>query len=360
MCREEIYRKRVERFQELLRENNIEAAVVRTVSTFIYFTGVKWLRPALMIPQEGEPWVMVFKNETDLFKQKSWIEDVREYQKVEELMVEISSWIRKSGFMSAGLEISVERDSYTLFHELFKRLNMGVEVVDTLPLIMQLRMVKDECELEAMRVAGQIAMKGMDRAKEVIKPGVSELEIANEVRHVLMKEGSEWPLVYVSSGPRIHAEPFKDVFVEEGKFLTVVIGTDYDNYYANMTRSFTPGGADDLSRRGIEAVNEAYEMALELTKPGVKFSQIEAEIKKIYEEKGLDEYYIKGYTHGVGLLIEEPPITTIVTRHWTWKPIPGMTLAMIHTPLMLPNGAVKKEDTILITENGPEFLTYDV
>ncbi len=359
MCNEEIYRKRVEKFQELLRQNDIEAAVIRTVSSFIYFTGVKWLRPALMIPQEGDPWVMVFKNEKDLFMKKSWIRDVREYQKVEELMVEISSWIRKSGFMSAGLEISVERDSYTLFHELFKRLNMGVEVEDTLPLIMQLRMIKEPCEIEAMRKAGQIAMKGMERAREVVREGMSELQIANEVKTVLMEQGSEFPLVYVSVGPRIHAEPFKDVFVEKGKFVTVVIGTDYDNYYANMTRSFFIGEPDELSLKAIDAVNRAYETALKLTKPGVKFSQIEPEIKKVYEEAGLLDFYIKGYTHGVGLLIEEPPITTIVTRHWTWKPMVNMTLAMVHTPLMLPNGAVKKEDTVLIKEDGYELLTHD-
>ncbi len=359
MCNEEIYRRRVLKFQELLRENDIEAAVIRTVSSFIYFTGVKWLRPALMIPQEGEPWVMVFKNEKDFFMQKSWIKDVREYQKVEELMVEISSWIRKSGFMSAGLEISVERDSYTLFHELFKRLNMGVEVEDTLPLIMQLRMIKEPCEIEAMRKAGEIAMLGMKRAREIIHEGISELQIANEVKTVLMEQGSELPLVYVSVGPRIHAEPFKDVFVERGKFVTVVIGTDYDNYYANMTRTFFVGELDGTSRKAIDAVNRAYDTALKLTKPGVKFSQIEPEIKKIYEDSGLIDFYIKGYTHGVGLLIEEPPITTIVTRHWTWKPMAGMTLAMVHTPLMLPNGAVKKEDTVLITENGYELLTHD-
>ena len=356
---ENVLSKRVERFQELLRENDIEVAVIRTVSSFIYFTGVKWLRPALMIPQDGEPWVMVFKNEKERFMERSWIKDVREYQKVEELMAEISSWIRRNGFMSAGLEISVERDSYTLFHELFKRLNMGVEIEDTMPLIMQLRMKKEPCEIEAMRRAGQIAMKGMERAKEIIEPGLSELDIAREVQNVLMKEGSEWPLVYVSVGPRIHAEPFKDIYVEEGKFVTVVIGTDYDHYYANMTRSFFIGEMDELSRKAIDAINRAYDKALEITKPGVRFSQIEPEIRAVYEEAGLMDYYIKGYTHGVGLLIEEPPITTIVTRHWTWRPIPDMTLAMIHTPLMLPNGAVKKEDTVLIKEDGVELLTYD-
>ncbi|NJF24055.1 aminopeptidase P family protein, partial [Thermococcus sp. GR5] len=55
----EIFRRRVERFQKLLRENEIDGAVIRTLSSFIYFTGTKWLRPSLFIPAEGEPLVYV-------------------------------------------------------------------------------------------------------------------------------------------------------------------------------------------------------------------------------------------------------------------------------------------------------------
>ena len=52
-------RNRVRNFQSLMKENKIDVAVIRTLSSFIYFTGIKWLRPALLIPAEGEPTAFV-------------------------------------------------------------------------------------------------------------------------------------------------------------------------------------------------------------------------------------------------------------------------------------------------------------
>ncbi|ALV63541.1 proline dipeptidase related protein [Thermococcus sp. 2319x1] len=85
-----IFERRVERFQELLRREGIDGAVIRTLSTFVYFTGTKWLRPALLVPQDGEPTVIVAKGEAGLFKQRSWIENVVEFQKTEDLMANVT------------------------------------------------------------------------------------------------------------------------------------------------------------------------------------------------------------------------------------------------------------------------------
>ena len=356
---EKIFRKRVKRFQELLKANNIDGAVIRTLSTYIYFTGVKWLRPALLIPADGEPTVIVAKGEKELFMKKSWIKNVEEFQKTEDLMASVTMWIRRNGYNTIGMEYSIERDAYILFLEIFKRLNPGVEVVDIRPLSMQLRMIKDEWELDNIRKAGKIAIRGMEVAIENIKPGKSELEITAEVYRELMLNGSEEPKVYVSATPRAHAEPFKDVKVEKGKFVTVVIGADHNYYYANLTRSFFIGEPNKRAKDAIEAMEEAYQTVLEKTLSGVTFAQVEREIAKIYKEKNLQEYYITGYAHGVGLLIEEDPITTIVVPHRAMKVQEGMTLAMIHAPLMIPEGAVKKEDTFIVGKKLENVTPFD-
>ncbi|ADT83825.1 M24 family metallopeptidase [Thermococcus barophilus] len=344
----EIFKKRVEKFQRLLKENEIDGAVIRTLSTFIYFTGTKWLRPSLLIPAEGEPVVIVAKGEKELFMQKSWIENVKEFQKTEDLMAMVTMWIAKNGYSTIGMEFSIERDAYILFYELFKKLNPGVQIEDIRHLSMQLRMIKDDWELENIRKAGKIAVKGMEVAMEEIKPGKSELEIAAEIYRELMLNGSEDPKVYVSATPRAHAEPFRDVRVEKGRFVTVVIGADYNHYYANLTRSFFIGEPNERAKNAIEAMEEVHKIALEKTLPGVTFSRVERDIAAVYREKGLQEYYITGYTHGVGLLIEEDPITTIVVPHRAMKAREGMALAIVHAPLMVPEGAVKKEDTVIL------------
>ncbi len=104
-----IFEKRVQKFQSILRENNVDGAVIRALSTFTYFTGTRWLRPSLLIPSEGEPTVLVVEGEAEEFKRRSWIEDVIEYQDAESLMAMVVSWIKSNGYKRIGLEFSVER-----------------------------------------------------------------------------------------------------------------------------------------------------------------------------------------------------------------------------------------------------------
>ncbi len=272
MGKPEIFKRRVERFQELLRENDIDGAVIRTLSSFIYFTGIKWLRPSLLIPAEGgEPIVYTVKGEAELFRQRSWIENVVEFQRAEELMAGVVSWIGRNGFGRVGLEFGIERDAYLLFLKIFERLNPTVEVVDVFDLTMRLRMVKDEWELDNIRRAGRIATRGgMKVTEETIKPGLSELEVAAEVVRELMLSGSEDPKVYVSTTPRAHAEPFRDLKVPENGVVTVVIGADYNHYYANTARTFVVGGEPgERVKKAVEVKEEAYRMALEETRVDV-------------------------------------------------------------------------------------------
>ncbi len=352
-----IFKRRVERFQNVMRENGIEGAVIRTLSSFIYFTGTKWLRPSLLIPAEGEPVVYVVKGEADIFRKKSWIENIVEFQKAEDLMAGIVGWIHSNGISTVGLEFGIERDAYLIFFKIFQRLNPTVEIVDILELTMGLRMIKDEWELENIRRAGKIARWGMEVAREVIKPGMSELEIAAEVVHELMINGSEDPKVYVSTTPRAHAEPFRDLKVPENGVVTVVIGSDWNHYYSNTARTFVVGDPGDRVKRAMDVKEEALKLALEETRTGVTLASVERKLANFFKDRGFGDAYLAGYTHSVGLLIEEPPITTIVVPQRASKVQENMALAIIHPPLMIPEGAIKHEDTYIVGRSGLERVT---
>ncbi|WP_297489336.1 Xaa-Pro peptidase family protein [Thermococcus sp.] len=354
---ERTFRGRLERFQELLQENDIDGAVIRTLSSFIYFTGTKWLRPSLLIPAEGEPVVYVVKGEAELFRERSWIENVVEFQRVEDLMAGVVTWIHTNGFQRVGLEFSVERDSYLLFYKLFQRLNPTVEVVDILDLTMRLRMIKDDWELNNIRKAGKIAQRGMAVAEEAIKPGKSELEIAAEVLRELMLSGSEDPKVYVSTTPRAHAEPFRDLRVKENGVVTVVIGTDWNHYYANTARTFVVGEPGERVRDAVAVKEEALTLALEETRVGVTLNAVERKLAGFFKGRGFGDAYIAGYTHGVGLLIEELPMPTIVVPTRAAKVEENMVLSIIHAPLMIPEGAIKHEDTYIVKKDGLKRAT---
>ena len=351
----EVLISRYRRFQELLRREGIDAVMLRTLSSFTYFTGTKWLRPALLVPTEGEPTAFVARGEEDFFRERTWVKDVVTFTEGGELMAKVSRTIRERGYKRVGLEFGLERDAYILFYEMFKKLNPKVEVVDVSKLIYELRTTKDKYELESIRRAGKVASKVMEHVLSIVKPGVSETEIAAEAYYKLYSSGCEEPHVHVNVGPapRVHSEPFRDVKVREGVFVTVIIGADYNRYYANMSRTIYVGRASGTAEKALKCMNEVYELASKLTKAGVRLIDVMKKLDKIYAKYGLLDYRVVGYAHGVGLQVEEPPITTIVPQHRIVEVKPNMVLAFVHAPLLLKGlGQVKVEDTFIVREDG--------
>ncbi len=355
----EVLRSRLERFQEKLKSAGIDAAMIRVKSTSTYFTGVKWLRPAMLVPAEGDPVLFAAKGEEGELLERTWVRNVVTFREGGELMGKVTGLIRGRGYRVIGLEYGIERDAYILFYEMFKRLNPSVEVKDISGIVAELRMIKDTHELGAIRRAGEIASKVMEKVLQAIKPGITETEIAAEAYYHAYRLGAEEPHVHVVAGPnpRVHAEPFRDSKVVEGAAVTVVLGVDYDHYYANMTRTVIVGSNEE-GRKALEGIKEAYAKAVELTGPGVRPADVMKELEALFKERGLAEEAVIGYLHGVGLQVEEAPITTIIPQHRFIKLSPGMAVAMIHAPLLVKGvGQIKHEDTFIVTEEGLEPVT---
>ncbi len=352
---EETLKSRIREFQKRLSENNIDAAMIRTLSSFIYFTGTKWLRPALLVPAEGEPTLFVARGEEEGVKERTWIHNIVTFTDGGDLMAKVSSTIRNNNYRVVGLEYGIERDAYIIFYEMFKRLNPKTKVVDISNILYSMRMIKDKYELEAIRKAGKIASKAMNKIIEMIEPGLTETEIAGETYKLLYKHGSEEPLVYVNVGPhpRVHAEPFRDVVVRKDVFINIVLGADYNRYYANTARTIYIGKPENIAKKALECMQEVYNTAIEKTKPGTRFITVIKELDKIYKKYDLLQYRVVGYAHSVGLQIEEPPITTILPKDRFVEVKPNMTLAFIHAPLLIEGlGQVKHEDTFIVKEDG--------
>jgi Xaa-Pro aminopeptidase len=343
-----------------MKSDHIDASMIKTVSSFTYFTDVQWLRPGLIIPAEGDPVAFIPKHEVNSFMENSCIKRVVPYMGVDELMRGVSSTIRNNGYRKVGFDMSVERDAYELFFHMFKNLNPKTEILDVHALIMQLRMIKDAKEIECIRHAAHATDKAMETAYDAIKTGASELEIAAEATYTMMKNGSEHPHVYVNTGPvpRLHAEPRSDVNVGAEDVVTITLAADYKNYYSNETRTHIPSGAPNEKFNALRTLNGIRNSIKENLKPGVILSAIEEEIGKALTAHGYADNYVKGFTHGVGLLVEEDPITTIVIPHRRQVLKENMVISAIHAPLAVPGiGAMKTEDTFLITSNLPEQLT---
>lgn len=337
--------------------------MIRTLSDYKYLLGLKWLRPAALIPAEGSPRVFIASGEEEGFTSRVVIKDVEitTYYEGGDLMSKVTSAIKSLNARRVGMVFSVERDSYSLLYELFKKANKDVEVVDVGPMLSELRAIKDDYEVECVRRAGELSSKVLEKTLSVVKEGASETELAAEAYYEAYRLGCEEPHIYVNSGPypKAHSEPSKDIKVGRDVLVTVVIAADYCGYYANTSATiYTGSSPPELVSSALRCAREVYDVAYELSRPGAKFIDVMKRLDEVYGRYGLLKYRLMGYAHGVGLQPEEFPITTIVAAHRFSNVKDRMVLAFIHSPLMLPGyGSIKFEDTFIVSGKGLDRVT---
>ncbi|MEM2157544.1 MAG: aminopeptidase P family N-terminal domain-containing protein, partial [Sulfolobales archaeon] len=203
MVEAEVLSHRLYKLQSKLKALSIDCAMIRTLSDYRYLLGLKWLRPAVLIPAEGVPTVFIANGEEEGFSERCIIKDLNvvTYFDGSDLMLKVTSAIKSLNAKKVGMVFSVERDSYSLLYELFRRANKNVEVVDIGPLIAELRSLKDDYEIGKIRLAGNVASEVLEKALNAVEEGVSETDIAAEAYYKAFKLGCEEPHIYVNSGP---------------------------------------------------------------------------------------------------------------------------------------------------------------
>ena len=224
---------------------------------------------------------------------------------------------------------------------------------------LELRMVKDEWEIEATREAIRRAEAGFDRLIPRLKIGMTEKDLADELHYLVNREGAEAMSfgTIVASGARgamAHGFPTNKV-IENGDMVVVDFGVMYDGYCSDMTRTLLFGDISQENRRIFNLVLESGKRAVEAVRPGVHSSEVEAAHRDVFIREGLDDYALRGLGHGIGLQIHECPRVQIgkdtVLR-------PNMIFT-IEPGLYFPGVCgVRTEDDVLVTESGVENLSH--
>lgn len=217
-----------------------------------------------------------------------------------------------------------------------------------------IRIRKDESEISAMQKAVNIAQNALQSALPVIKPGITEKELAAEISVQLLRHGSNPPLPFtpiVASGPNSanpHAFP-GDRRMKSGDLVIVDWGANVDGYFSDLTRTFAIGEPDDEMKAIARIVNQANSAARETAGPGVTAHEVDQAARRVIEDAGYGQYFIHRTGHGLGLETHEPPYIR------DGNPIslePGMSFTIEPGIYINGRGGVRIEDDVLITENG--------
>ncbi len=261
---------------------------------------------------------------------------------------------------SRGCVIGLEAEHFTLADR--TRLNdllpSGMRLKEAASRVERLRLIKDTDELERIRAAVALGARLFDRALEVLRPGVKEVEVAAEMELAARRAGAEamsFPTI-VASGARSalpHARA-SDQLIKPGAFVVCDFGVILAAYCSDQTRTVWFGKAPHEARRAYEAVREAQQVAVQAVRPGVRVGEVDAAARKVLRKHGLGRYFTHSTGHGVGLEIHEAPR---VARGHQEVLQPGMVITIEPGVYFPGKWGVRIEDMVAVTSGGCEVLT---
>jgi Xaa-Pro aminopeptidase len=344
--------RRVDALKAAFKEE-FDGFIITNEVNMLYLTG--FLGAAMMlIPAEKE--TVLYVKSTNYGAAKDKVRNCR----VEQVKVgeNLPSKVAKQVNDKKLKKLAFDTMSFTTHQKLSKSINVEAKLEPKSRYIWQLRTVKDVDELQRIRKAAKLTVKGMEAAFEIIKAGLPEYEVAAEIEYAMRTSGSYGTAfdTIVASGPR-SAYPHGgcgEKKLERGDLVVVDIGAVYKNYRSDMTRTFVVGNSSTKQRRMFEVVKDAQETAFQMMRDSVKAAESDSVARKIIGEAGYGEYFIHGLGHGIGLETHEQPYLNsnskdVLKEGYVVTDEPGIYLDGL--------GGVRIEDTVLVKEKRAERLT---
>ena len=247
---------------------------------------------------------------------------------------------------------------YAAFVQLRRATQGRVRFTAAGELLEDLRAIKDSREIECIRQAGEISCVAFEEIRNLIKPGVREADLANELEYRMRQKGAEGPAfeTIVASGPRgawPHARASLNP-LEAGQFVIFDFGAIVRGYSADVTRTLYVGRPNRRARSLYKAVLGAQEAALEALRVGFQGSEPDRVARRFLEQVRLGRFFTHSTGHGVGLDVHEPPR---LAKNEKRRLTAGNVVTVEPGIYIESFGGIRIEDTVLIGERGPEVLT---
>ena len=234
-----------------------------------------------------------------------------------------------------------------------------VELVPAGGIVEELRAVKDEDELRAMRAAASLADEMYEYLCDRGLVGRSEREVAVDVEREMRARGAEDPsfpsiIGAAANGALPHASP-GDTEIGADTLVIVDMGCRVDGYCSDCTRTFATGSLSDEAGSVYELVLAAQEEALAAVRAGADCQEVDSVARERIAAAGYGEQFGHGLGHGVGLDVHEAPR---LAQSAEGSLATGNTVT-VEPGVYVPGAfGVRIEDLVVVTDGGSEVLSH--
>ncbi|HZW67335.1 MAG TPA: Xaa-Pro peptidase family protein [Pseudogracilibacillus sp.] len=235
---------------------------------------------------------------------------------------------------------------------------ISCEFISTKGVIEQFRMIKTTEEIAIIKQAAKIADDAFEHILSYIKPGVREIEIANELEYFMRKQGASESSfdTIVASGIRssLPHGVASEKIIESGELVTLDFGALYKGYCSDITRTVAVGKISDQLAEIYDVVLQAQLRCVKGIKPDMTGKEADDLTRDYITEKGYGDYFGHSTGHGIGLEVHEGP--TLAPR--SDLVLQENMVVTVEPGIYIPNvGGCRIEDDLVITESGNERLT---
>jgi Xaa-Pro aminopeptidase len=226
------------------------------------------------------------------------------------------------------------------------------------PLVEHARMVKETAEILCIRRVIELGAGLFRIAREKIRPGVSEVEVAAAMEYEARcagAEGMSFPTI-LASGTRsaiVHGRASSARIPRRG-FVVCDFGVILAGYCSDRTRTVHVGRPSGEARQLYASVLEAQQAAIAAVRPGVTAAEVDGAARHVLRQHKLARYFTHSTGHGLGLEIHEAPR---LAAEQTQKLESGMVVTVEPGVYVPGKWGVRIEDVVLVTSSGCEVLT---
>lgn len=234
-------------------------------------------------------------------------------------------------------------------------------LVPTVGLLLGLRAVKDEGEVDRLRLAARIADDALADVRHLLLERPTERAFARALESAMVDHGADAPSfeTIVASGPngaRPHARPTDRVIggSDAGELVVVDFGALHDGYHSDMTRTFVVGEPTPTQTRMFDVVRASQEAGVAAVRAGAPAVAVDEACRAVIDEAGWSDAFVHGTGHGIGLVIHEEPR---VSPESTGLLAPGHCVTVEPGVYLADHGGVRIEDSVVVTATGCTHLT---
>jgi Xaa-Pro aminopeptidase len=372
---------RIDKLKRLMEKASLDGAFFHYKIDYFYLSGTMQ-DVLLFVPLEGDSLLFV-KREISRARRESPLDHIVPMRSVKDILPHIKPMKR------IGLQLDVIPYNDVIK---FMKLFVDADFINVSPLAKELRKIKSPFEIGLMKRAALVQKKVYQRVPELLKEGVTEIEIGGQMEAYAKSLGHEgllrvrsmnyeaysWHIIAGRTGSIVSQSDspmgglgLSPAFpvgasmkkIKKGEPILVDFGVCYHGYQVDQTRMYAIGSMPDLFTNAYEACREIHYRVLDRVLEGKTSRELFEYSEKLADKMGYGDVYL-GYkphkvrflAHGIGIELAEFPF--IAASH-DYPIEDGMVFAIEPKMVFPKKGACGIENTVLI-ENGNYKVLTDI